>query len=165
MGQTAAGTAAGARCSRCSAAVRPGAPWCTQCYAPAGAAAPSAVPEQRPVGSAIVAEPVVPAACTAQLAATTTHPAEHPTEHEHPTGLPTGTWPCSTCATANDLALASCAGCGTPFLAAARATPPRIVLPVVGDLLALSPGRRTALAVGVVVALVLLSALVALLLA
>lgn len=75
-----------------------------------------------------------------------------------------GTWPCSTCEQANDLALAACRGCGTPFLAAARSAAPTVVLPVVGDLLALSPGRRLGVAVGLVVALLVVLALLALLL-
>jgi hypothetical protein len=81
------------------------------------------------------------------------------------TGIPTGAWPCTACSQANDLALAVCAGCGTPFLAAARHAPPSIVLPVVGDLLALSPVRRVGLAVAAVLAFVVVSALLALLLA
>ena len=82
-----------------------------------------------------------------------------------PSALPAGTWPCTTCSHPTDLALAACEACGTPFLAAARDTPPSVVLPVVGDLLALSPARRTVLAVGVVVAFVVVAALLALLLA
>ena len=42
---------------------------------------------------------------------------------------------------------------------------PTVVLPVVGDLLALSPARRVAVAVGVVLLFLLGSALLALLLA
>ena len=152
-GGTAAGTAAGAtvagtRCPRCSAAVRPGAPWCTQCYAPVGAAPPGAVPEQPAVQSPVQSPPPPPVPAAVVAAAVRT----------------AGTWPCCTCAQANDLALAACEACGTPFLAAARGTPPSIVLPGVGDLLSLSPVRRTGLAVGVVVALVVVGALLALLL-
>ena len=43
--------------------------------------------------------------------------------------------------------------------------PPTLVLPGVGDLRALTPVRRLALAVGIVVAFVLVSALLALVLA
>ncbi len=77
----------------------------------------------------------------------------------------TGTWPCSACSQPTDLALGTCEGCGTPFLAAVRDAPTTVVLPVVGDLLALSPVRRVGLAVGVVVAFVVIAALLALLLA
>jgi hypothetical protein len=58
-----------------------------------------------------------------------------------------------------------CSGCGTPFLAAVREPRPTVVLPVVGDLLAMSPVRRIALAVGTVLAFLVVSALLALLLA
>ena len=81
------------------------------------------------------------------------------------TGSSAGTWPCSACSQPNDLLLAACERCGTPFLAAARDARPTLVLPVVGDLLALSPVRRVGLAVCLVVAFVLVSALLALLLA
>jgi hypothetical protein len=134
VGQT---TATGTRCPRCSAAVRPGAPWCSQCYAPAGAPDPS------------TAE--VPPASVA--------------DRTSPLPAPTGTWPCSACSQPNDLALPACAGCGTPFLAAVRDGAPTVVLPVVGDLLALSPARRVAVAVAVVLLFLLGSALLALLLA
>ena len=76
----------------------------------------------------------------------------------------TGRWPCTTCGQANDLALPACEGCGTPFLAAARSAAPTVVLPVVGDLLALTPVRRVGVAVGLVVAFLVVTALLALLL-
>ena len=78
--------------------------------------------------------------------------------------VPAGTWPCTTCAQANDLALPACAGCGTPFLAAVRDAPPTVVLPVVGDLLAMTPLQRVGVAVGFVVVSMLVTALLALLL-
>ncbi len=81
------------------------------------------------------------------------------------TELPTATWPCSACSTLNDLAVAVCEGCGTPFLAAAQGDRPTVVLPVVGDLLALSPVRRVGLALGAVLAFLVVAALLALLLA
>ena len=146
----------GARCARCSASVRPGAPWCTQCYAPAGAAASAPAggvatpeapePEVRPAPATGL--PVVEPVVSAPLAATST-----------------GTWPCSTCSHPNDLALPACGACGTPFLAAVRDDRPTVVLPVVGDVLALSAPRRVALALGAVVVLLLLTCVLALLLA
>lgn len=132
---------AGTRCLRCSAAVRPGAPWCSQCYAPAGVAAPAATRAAAPA-----ATPALDVA-------------ERTGERE-----PVGTWPCTACGASNDLAVAACAACGTPFLAAARAVPPTLVLPGVGDLLAMSPVRRVGVAVGVVVAFVLVTSLLAFLL-
>jgi hypothetical protein len=127
-------TDAGVRCPSCSAAVRPGAPWCTQCYAPVGAA-PAPAPEQQPA----------------------------PVEVAPPVSA--GTWPCTTCAQPNDLAVAACAACGTPFLAAVRGQRPSLVLPGVGDLLDLTPVRRVGLAAAVVVGFLVVSVLLALLLA
>jgi hypothetical protein len=139
-------TAAGTRCPRCSAAVRPGAPWCTQCYAPVGAPVePAAAP--RPV-------PLLPDA-----------PQPVPSAPVLVAELPTGTWPCTACSAANDLADAACRECGTPFLAAARSAPPTLVLPVVGDLLEMSPVRRVGTALGAVLAFVLIAAVLGLLLA
>jgi hypothetical protein len=146
-------TAPGARCPRCSAAVRPGAPWCTQCYAPA-AAGEGGRPATSP---AAPGAPRTPAAATSQEA-----PAPAAVLVAE---LPAGSWPCAACQVPNDLAVAACQGCGTPFLAGERAARPTVVLPVVGDLLALSPVRRVGLAVGAVVAFVVITALLALLLA
>jgi DNA-directed RNA polymerase subunit RPC12/RpoP len=144
-------TASGARCPRCSAAVRPGAPWCTQCYA-ATTPAPADPQRPAPAGSVLVAERPAQA--------------ESGGRPGSPGGAPTtGSWPCSACSRTNSLDLAACEGCGTPFLAAARDARPTVVLPVVGDVLALSPVRRVALAVALVVAFVLLTSLGALLLA
>ena len=136
---------AGTRCPRCSAAVRPGAPWCTQCYAPAGAPAASPVDELQPA----TAPATAPGVGVVRRAVV---------------DEPVGAWPCTACGQSNDLALAACAACGTPFLAAARAVPPTLVLPGVGDLLALTPVRRVGLAVAVVVAFVVMTSLLALLL-
>lgn len=79
--------------------------------------------------------------------------------------LPVGSWPCSACEQPNDLARVTCGGCGAAFLAAVRDAPPTLVLPVVGDLLALTPVRRLGVAVVLVVALLLATALLGLLLA
>ena len=76
-----------------------------------------------------------------------------------------GSWPCTACGTPNELAADACGECGTPFLAAARSARPTVVLPVVGDLLALSPVRRVAMALGAVLVFVVVAALLALLLA
>ena len=137
-------TGAGVRCSQCSAAVRPGAPWCTQCYAPVGAAAP---PVPVPVQQAPAAEVVTaPAPASVTLSST-------------------GSWPCTACAQPNDLAVAACTGCGTPFLAAVREQRPSLVLPVVGDLLELTPVRRVGLAAAAVVGFLVVTLLLGLLLA
>lgn len=129
-------TTSAVRCGRCSASVRPGAPWCTQCYAspaaPPTTATAAGVERPGPAGSS---------------------------------GSPAACWPCSACGEPNAFAEQACTACGTRFLAPVRYAPPAVVLPVVGDLLALSPVRRSGLAVAVVAALVVVAALLGLLLA
>lgn len=149
------------RCPACSASVRPGAPWCTQCYAelrsepaapasPALPAAPSAAPSL---------SPALPAA----LAPTSAAPQPVPAQRLLPGDEPA--WPCASCSTSNPITLDACATCGAGFLAALKATEePLLVLPVVGDLAALSRAQRLGLAAGVVVLVVLLTALLGLLL-
>lgn len=143
------------RCPACSASVRPGAPWCTQCYAdlrppaaassPAAPAAPSAAPSLPPAAPAT--SPAAPVPAQRLL------PGDEPV------------WPCASCSTPNPITLDTCATCGAGFLAALRTTEePLLVLPVVGDLGALSRGQRLGLAAGVVVLVVLLTALLGFLL-
>ena len=127
--------------------MRPGAPWCTQCYAPTGP----------------VAEPAAPVAAARAAADPLAAAPSGVTVAERPPAA-AGTWPCTTCGQANDLVLPACEGCGTPFLAAVRSPAPTVVLPVVGDLLVLTPVRRVGVAVGLVVAFLVVTALLALLL-
>ena len=77
----------------------------------------------------------------------------------------TATWPCTACGAANALLDDACRTCGLRFLAAAADTEPLLVLPLVGDLTAMSKGRRTWLAVAVVAGFVVLCAVLGLLLA
>ena len=114
------------RCPGCAAAVRPGAPWCTQCYLDLRAPTPAA---PAPVTPGAPGAPVAPVAPVSVL----------------PDGGPT--WPCTACGAANPLSAAACAACRSPFLAGLRETdPPLLVLPGVGDVSALSRGRRLGLA-------------------
>lgn len=136
----------GTRCVQCSALLRPGAPWCTQCYAALGAPVPVVPrqerrPETAPPSLARPAPPVPPPAAPAGAA-----------------------WPCDSCAHANPLDADVCAACGTPFLAAAREGEPALVLPVVGDLATLSTVRRFGAALALVAVLLLVAALLGLLL-
>jgi hypothetical protein len=76
------------------------------------------------------------------------------------------TWPCTACGTANPLEDDACAACGAGFLSGLRASEePLLVLPVVGDLGALTRSQRLGLAAAVVLAVVVLTALLGLLLA
>lgn len=75
------------------------------------------------------------------------------------------TWPCTRCDTANPLSAAVCSRCGGGFLAGIRDNEqPLLVLPIVGDLGAMSRGRRLGLALALVAAVVLPLALLTLLL-
>ncbi len=75
------------------------------------------------------------------------------------------TWPCTRCDTANPLSASVCSSCGGGFLAGIRDNEkPLLVLPVVGDLGAMSRGRRLGLALALVAAVVLPLALITLLL-
>ena len=107
-----------AACPRCSAHLRPGAPWCTQCFVdlrPAQGSAPSPPP---------------------------VHDDDHPDDGEPPPG-----WPCTACGARSPMADATCRGCGLPFLGALPdAGPPVFLLPVVGDLTRLSGAQRIGVA-------------------
>ena len=116
-------------CPRCSAGQRPGAPWCTQCFL--DLRVPGPVPEPPPVAAGAPPDPGV---------------------------LPT--WPCTACATPNTLGDDACRACGLGFLGGLReGEPALLVLPVVGDLAALPRGRRLALALAFVVAVLTFVAL------
>jgi hypothetical protein len=131
------------RCPRCGAAVKPGDPWCTLCYA-----------DLRPP-----AAPVDPPAAVA--AAPTYDPLSDPLPAAPVAGP---TWPCSACGTVNPIERDTCAGCGLPFLSGLREQEaPLLELPVVGDITRLGRGQRFALAGGVVLVFVLLTLVLGLL--
>jgi hypothetical protein len=176
------------RCPACGAAVRPGDPWCTLCYADLRPAAPPAVevpvPDPltgpvagQPAGSAYPPAPpdplaVLPPATPDPLTAPLTGPvAGQPAGSAYSPAPPDPltaplaaisgpTWPCSTCGTVNPLDRDACVGCGAAFLSAVREQEsPLLTLPVVGDITRLSRMQRFALAGGVVVAFLLLTLL------
>lgn len=142
------------RCPSCGASVKADAPWCGLCYAdlrsvPAPPASPAAPAASSAAPSLSPAPPTVSPALPAALGAAEGEP----------------TWPCATCGSANPLDRDACAACGAGFLSGLRASEePLLVLPVVGDLGALSRAQRLGLAAGVVLAVVLLTALLGLLL-
>lgn len=130
-------------CPRCAAALRPGAPWCTQCFLDVRPAPPrhrARLPDPEPgpePGPAAAAAPAEPGGAR---------------------------WPCAACGARNPLAATSCDGCGAGFLDGVHAgAAGSLALPVVGDLTRLSPARRMALAAAVVVVVMLLTALLGLL--
>ena len=138
-------------CPACGAALRPGAPWCTLCYAdlrPLPAAPPTATLTPIPTRIPTLMDLPMPA------------PAPPPVDEVDPGP----TWPCSRCHSLNAFALPRCAACGADFLAAVRDDDVGLVLPGLGDLTTMSRGRRMAIAFGAVAALVLPLALITLLL-
>lgn len=158
-------------CPKCGAAVRPDADWCGQCYeslrpvpaAPDVAAAPAVAASpavQDPLTSPLLSFlPEVVAPTAAVPAAVTA--AELP----RPAAGSTATWPCTQCQTVNALEASVCTACGSSFLAAVREdNKPLLVLPVVGDLGALSRPQRLLLALAAVAMLLLPLAAITLLL-
>lgn len=142
-----------ARCPHCRAAARPGAPWCTLCHAdlrpPPAAAAP-------PVPDPLILRPPVPDPLTAPAHELGLAPA--------PATPAAPTWPCGTCGTPNPLTGDACSACGAGFLAGLRESEgPLLELPGVGDLTRMSRGQRLMLALGVVLTVVALTALLGLL--
>ncbi len=144
------------RCPACAAALRPGAPWCTLCYADLRLAA---APEPEPVVARVTARGDVgldPLTAPAQALGL---PASHAAVPEPAAS----SWPCTACETSNPYAVSVCAACGSAFLAGLReAEGPLLELPGVGDLTKLSRGQRLGLAAGVVLAISVLTALMGL---
>lgn len=158
----AAASAPDARCPRCSAALRPGAPWCTLCYADLRPP-PEPVQQLEPVhppGPLQAAEPVpvptydpltdpLPGARTGAVDLLAPAPV-----------APSVTWPCTTCAAVNPLDADRCAACGSGFLAALRETEdPLLVLPGVGDITRLDRSQRLLLSAGFVLVILVLTVL------
>ncbi len=122
-------------CPACGASLRPGAPWCTLCFADRRAAASPAAP--------------LPGPSAAPAAVVGDGPG----------------WPCSRCQAANHYQRDDCGTCGASFLAAVRDDEaPLLVLPGVGDLGRLGRAQGLLLAVGVVLAVVVPLAVLTLLL-
>jgi hypothetical protein len=134
-------------CPHCRGAVRPGAPWCTQCWTDLRPAPEPAPAVEAPVVSPAVAQPAGPVAVVQPPEAAVTEDDD----------APAVTWPCSRCGQANALELSACSACGSGFLAAVRSDdPPLLVLPVVGDVGRLSKGQRYGLSAGIAFLAVLL---------
>lgn len=137
-------------CPHCRGAVRPGAPWCTQCWADLRPAPEPDLPVAHPVAGPPVAAPVALAAGTngARIGAPPTATTAVGVDTGRADGAPQ--WPCGTCGGGNPMELPVCAACGAAFLAAVRTdAAPLLVLPLVGDLARLGKAQRYALAMGV----------------
>ena len=158
------------RCPSCAAALRPGAPWCSLCYAdlrPAEPDPPAAAPPALTYGLVEFDPLAVRAAVlgwpeTRQVASTAPAVSTLPLPAA-PAAVAETRWPCTACETFTSLSETVCAGCGTGFLAGVRESEgPLLELPGVGDLTVLSRGQRLGLAAGVVLAVLVLTALVSL---
>jgi len=133
------------RCPGCGAALRPSAPWCTQCFldlrVPEPAAPAPAVPDPLPAHVAAAPE-------AAPVAAPPAHPG--PPVGAGPLAAPVPAaavpaaaepgWACPACGTPGDLAEADeCAECGSGLFDVLRAGEPSgLRLPLVGDVAALT---------------------------
>ena len=159
-------------CPSCGAALRPGAPWCTLCYADLRPARP-----EPPATVLLPAAPVAPASTasygvaasdpltqplTAFLPAQAAPVVELPAQPAPPS---TATWPCTRCASDNPFTASVCGTCGGAFLAALKdEEKPLLVLPLIGDVGKLSRGQRLGVAAGVIAAIMVPLALITLLL-
>ena len=170
-------------CPRCGAGVRADAPWCTQCFlnlrtpepappapAPAVPAPPVAVdpapaPRHAAPGPPLLPEqsayaPVDP--LTAPLHAVLAPPVpQEPLARAAQAGR---AWPCASCGADNAFELDACASCGQGFLSVLAGGTASLHVPGVGDLGTMSKGKRTGVALGAALALVLLVLVVGLLL-
>ena len=158
-------------CPSCGAALRPDAPWCTLCYTdvrPKSAPIPDPPPVVPvhaaygiPAGDPLTQPlqdllPPVPSAVPASAVPTAAAPLP---------GAVQRTWPCSVCEAVNPISSDTCSVCLQPFLAAMKvAEKPVLVLPLVGDLGAMSRGGRAGVALGLVALVLVPLALITLLL-
>ncbi len=126
-------------CPDCGAAERPGAPWCTACFAVLTSAAPGA--GSPPAVRVPPPAPLLPFPLPVPLPVPP--PVPPPAAREDAAAG----WPCSSCSARNDLDRDTCGTCGAGFLASAVERP-SLPLPGGHDLLQLGAGRRVLLAVG-----------------
>jgi hypothetical protein len=167
----------GSRCPACGAATPETVPWCSLCYADLRPVPAAAVPATRTVDSVDVppaapgtlgdaAQDPLTAPISTLLSPPTelTAPADAAAPEPSPPGaeplpgvvdpqLAAASWPCARCGAQVPLLLDVCDECGAGFLAGAI-PPPRMSLPIVGDVQRLSKVQRFALAAGLAVAFI-----------
>lgn len=149
-------------CPSCGASVRPDAAFCGQCYADFR---PPVVAVPAPVHVVHTPAPVygVPAPDPLTAPLSSVLQAGLPVDSAASVVANEVTWPCLTCGVSNPLSAESCTACGNGFLAAARGET-HVVLPLIGDITAMSRGRRLGVAGAVVAALLVPLALITLVL-
>ncbi|HEU0100777.1 MAG TPA: hypothetical protein VFR07_00490 [Mycobacteriales bacterium] len=142
-------------CPRCAAQLRAGAPWCTQCFLE--------VEVEVEVEVQVEVEVPLDVPAPAQVAVEDGGSRQR-RAGEADAGDPAGAarWPCSACGTRTPLTESACGGCGLGFLGGVAADAPVLELPLVGDLGRLSGAQRTVLALVVVLAVMLATALLGL---
>ncbi len=157
-------------CPACGAALRPEATWCSLCFydfraatAPPARPAPGAAPDGQSPSYGTVADPLTaPLLDLLMPAPVVDAPAPAPEPAPAPSVAPAATpsWPCARCGALNGFEEMVCLGCGSGFLAHVSERP-RLELPYLGDLYALSRGQRVFLAATVASVVALLLPLVA----
>jgi hypothetical protein len=133
-----------ARCPSCGAAVPDGAPWCSLCFADLRPAQP-VVASHRPVATVATPAPPVPQSVAEPAVIRPNRPGRVPLDDPIAPPAQEPTWPCQACGDRSPISSDTCVHCGSAFLAGADALP-SAVLPVVGDLQAMSRGSRLVLA-------------------
>ena len=152
------------RCPGCSAAVTPGAPWCTLCYADlrvpvatpaAGAALAVAEPVADPIAEHRPSLADVPRPSLESLPLPPDPILDAPVSVAAPVAgaKPVG-WPCLGCGAVMPMSDSACSECGKPFLTAEE--PLALALPGVGDLRHMDRGQKIVLVVGIALAVTLL---------
>jgi hypothetical protein len=161
------------RCPGCAAAVTPGAPWCTLCYAdlrvPAATATPqpvvqpmaeyapstAAIPQLTPAGPpphALAPDALAPDALAPDPILDAPVAKAAPIARVRLAG-----WPCLGCGSVVPMDDNVCTGCGRPFLPSDAA--PSLALPVVGDIARMDRSQR--IVVTIVAALLVMGLFVA----
>lgn len=174
--------AAPGRGPRCAAALPADAQWCGLCWAdlrpppppppaapPAYGAAPGAGAPALRAAPAAYGDPLTsplehlqPSGPAAPSPLAATGPGAVTRAGADPGAAPA--WPCTRCGAANPLEADACLACSAPFLAAERRGARGVlVLPLVGDVMALGRSQRLLLATAVAIAIIALTALLALL--
>lgn len=160
------------RCPACSAALRPGAPWCTLCYADLRPPEPQLEPPSPvpPIGSPTAQshrfDPLTAPAQDRGLPGrhASVGTADTGAAEERGDGSPAPSWPCTACEQPNPFTAAVCATCGTAFLATLReGEEPLLRLPLVGDIGRFGRMQRLGLAALVVLVFIVFTAVLSLL--